>query len=142
MFPGQGLSYEVEDEEAESVWGYLVPVDAAGGDALVLKARAACPAPFPEDGFGQGSKERGKGGCARKPVKSYNQEEWDYERNKRTFGFPAGGYLIGRHPECGMFSVALPQSSSRHTRKPSLISNCRSPAINSDSIQQTLHCLQ
>ena len=105
VFPGQSLSYEVEDEEGEGVWGYIVPLDSIGGDPLVCRARAACPAPYPEGGFGRGTKERARGGCARKPNKSYNAEEWDYERNKRTMGFPAGGYLIGRHPECGMSSI-------------------------------------
>lgn len=142
MFPGQGPSYEVEDEEAEGVWGYLVPVDSVGDDALVLRARAACPAPYPEGGFGKGTKERAKGGCARKPVRSYNQEEWDYERNKRAFGFPAGGYLIGRHPECGMSSTLFFQFSNRLSPERSLMFIFRSHTTNPDHIQQTLPSLQ
>ena len=99
MFPGNGFLADVEDEEAEGVWGYLVPLDHKFGDTLVLRKRTACPAPTPHSDFGKGSASRGKGLCA---AQSYRDEEEAYEENKRTFGFPAGGYLIGRHPECGM----------------------------------------
>ena len=100
--PPKSLSYEVEDEEAEGVWGYLVPIDHVFGETLVLRARAACPAPYPSTGFGKGDTSRGKGKSGAS-AKNYVKEEKDYERNKRTMGFPAGGYLIGRHPECGMY---------------------------------------
>ena len=33
--------------------------------------------------------------------KNYGEEEETYEENKLTMGWPAGGYLIGRHIECG-----------------------------------------
>ena len=99
VYPHIPLSHEVEDEEAEGVWGYLVPIDSVFGETLVMKKRVSCPAPYPEDGFGRGSKKRGRGKC---PGKGYVQEELDYEANKRRLGFPSGGYLIGRHPECGM----------------------------------------
>ena len=91
-------SYEVEDEEAEDVWGYLVPVDPIFGDRLVCRARAACPAPFPNSNFGKGTKDRGK---AQTDEVDYVAEEKEYETEKRVSGFPAGGYLIGRHLECG-----------------------------------------
>lgn len=94
-----GLSHEVEDEEAEGVWGYLVPVDSVFGETLVLKSRNQCPAPFPNDDFGKGSKRRGRGATR---TMNYAKQEADYEAIKRARGFPAGGYLIGRHPECGM----------------------------------------
>lgn len=87
----------MEDEEAEGVWGYLVPIDAVFGDTLVLKHRNVCPAPHPGEDFGKGTKKRAKtGGEA-----DLKQEEERYEEKKVTHGFPAGGYLIGRHPECG-----------------------------------------
>lgn len=88
----------MKDEEAEGVWGYLVPIDSVFGDTLVMKKRVSCPAPYPEGGFGRGSKKRAQGIC---PGKSYAKEELNYEANKRAMGFPAGGYLVGRHPECG-----------------------------------------
>ena len=99
LVPPQTLSHEVEDEEAEGVWGYLVPVDTTFGDTLVCRARAACPAPYPSAGFGKGTKHRGK---AQNGTVNYVDEEEKYEDEKRVTGFPAGGYLIGRHPECGM----------------------------------------
>ena len=91
--------YEVEDEEAEGVWGYLVPVDRIFGDPLVCRARAACPAPYPNSHFGKGTKKRGN---AQTGTVSYVDEEKQYESEKRVKGFPGGGYIIGRHPECGM----------------------------------------
>ena len=102
--PPKSLSYEVEDEEAEGVWGYLVPIDDVFGKTLVLRARAACPAPYPSNGFGKGDETRGKGIRGKIP-KNYATEEIEYETTKRAMGFPAGGYLIGRHPECGMFRL-------------------------------------
>lgn len=102
VYPPKTLSVDVEDEEAEGVWGYLVPLDSIFGETLVLRKRTACPAPFPASGFGKGSDERGERGCG---SVNFNAEELDYEKNKRKHGFPAGGYLIGRHPECGKMMV-------------------------------------
>lgn len=99
LIPPRGRSFEVEDEEAEGVWGYLVPVDPVFGDTLICRARAACPAPYPNAHFGKGTKDRGK---TRTETLNYIDEEKQYEAEKRLKGFPGGGYLIGRHPECGM----------------------------------------
>ena len=110
MYPGDGFSADVEDEEAEGVWGYLVPLDRKFGDTLVLRRRTACPAPTPQSDFGKGSATRGKGLSAKQ---SYGKQEEAYEENKRSFGFPAGGYLIGRHPECG--TLYFSKSSSLST---------------------------
>ena len=98
VYPPTALSLEVDDEEAEGIWGYLVPIDSIFGSSLILRKRSACPAPYPDESFGHGSEARAKGHCG---GKSYNMEERDYEANKRSLGWPAGGYLIGRHPECG-----------------------------------------
>ena len=97
------LSHEVEDEEAEGVWGYLVPIDSVFGETLVLRKRVSCPAPYPGQDFGKGTRKRGKGAGDT----DYGKEEVDYEANKRAFGFPSGGYLIGRHPECGKIMIEL-----------------------------------
>lgn len=97
VFPPEALSHEVDNEEAEGVWGYLVPVDAVFGQTLVLKQRAVCPAPYPKGGFGRGTKERAKGTAG----VNFNRQEEHYERTKVSEGWPAGGYLIGRHVECG-----------------------------------------
>ena len=88
------------DEEAEGVWGYLVPLDRQNGDTLVLRKRTACPAPTPRSDFGKGTTTRGNGLSEHR---SYGEEEEEYEKTKRQKGFPAAGYLLGRHPECGRY---------------------------------------
>ena len=102
IIPPKSLSHEVEDEEAEGVWGYLVPIDDVSGETLVCKSRSACPAPYPSGDFGKGSTKRAK---AKTAAASYVDEELAYEKEKRASGFPSGGYLIGRHPECGRHTV-------------------------------------
>ena len=64
----------------------------------MLRKRTTCPAPTPRSDFGKGTGRRGNGLSSHS---SYCEEEEQYEENKRVLGFPAGGYLIGRHPECG-----------------------------------------
>ena len=98
VLPAESLSQNVVDEEAESVWGYLIPLDRSFGDTLVMRTRTACPAPYPENGFGAGSKKRSKG---LSDSGTFKKEEEKYEETKTKKGFPGGGYLIGRHPECG-----------------------------------------
>lgn len=82
----------MEDEEGEGVWGYLLD-NFRGGDTLVLKHRRACPGP----NIGQGKT------AARSVSKDrYLNEENEYEDTKVDGGkASSGGYLIGRHPECG-----------------------------------------
>lgn len=92
FLPPPPISYEVEDEEAEGVWGYLVPLDGVS-EPLVLRRRAACPVPQTKVG-----RTDGKSAVSRDEY--LNQEE-SYEKEKAEKGIPAGGYLIGRHPECG-----------------------------------------
>lgn len=97
-------SYEVEDEAAEGVWGYLVPIDGAS-DALVLRKRAACPVPAIGMGKPHGQKKV--------PKETYLQKENEYEAKKATIGVPSGGYLIGRHPECDRI-INIATVSNRH----------------------------
>ncbi|KAI4103299.1 MAG: hypothetical protein L6R37_003927 [Teloschistes peruensis] len=97
VYPPTAFPLDEGDEEAEGVWGYLVPADSIFGNILILKKRTACPAPYPEDSFGKGSEKRAKGHCG---SRNYVGEEKAYEKTKRDVGFPAGGYLVGRHPEC------------------------------------------
>lgn len=103
VYPPKSLSHEVEDEELEGVWGYLVPVDSLFGETLVLKHRAPCPAPYPKGGFGKGTRDRAKG----KTGVNFNKQEAIYEKSKVTDGWPSGGYLIGRHIECGKLQERL-----------------------------------
>lgn len=90
--PHKAFSYEVEDEEGEGVWGYLLPLDANGGEPLVLRIRAACPVPKTRP-----MKQDGKQVVQ---TDEYRKQEEAYEDTKID-GKVASGYLIGRHPECG-----------------------------------------
>ncbi|KAL6895594.1 SMAD/FHA protein kinase [Trichoderma longibrachiatum] len=105
------LSDEVVDEQKEGVWGYLVPLDPKYGDKpLVLKKRVACPIPNDVEAVSDGtvqSKSKSKSKES-KPVK----DEEIYEKTK-VKGVAAGGYLIGRHPECDVV-VSEGVVSNRH----------------------------
>jgi serine/threonine-protein kinase Chk2 len=91
------LSDEVVDELKEGVWGYLVPLDPKYGDKpLVLKKRVACPIPDDVEALSDGTVQSKSESKNSKPVK----DEETYEKTK-VKGVAAGGYLIGRHPECG-----------------------------------------
>ena len=94
IYPPLTFAYEVEDEEAEGVWGYLIPIDgkSAGYGTLVMKDREVCMA---------GDSERVKEGVVVSP-KKYADEEKAIENGKEAKS-PSRGYLIGRHPECGKF---------------------------------------
>lgn len=107
FLPPAPISYEVEDEEGEGVWGYLIPLDGAvnRSDALVLRRRAACPVPSTRVGKTDGKHKVNPS--------TYKAQEEGYEKEKAEKGLPAGGYLIGRHPECGMCRVLL---ALEHTR--------------------------
>jgi serine/threonine-protein kinase Chk2 len=81
IYPPPTISYEVDDEETDDVWGYLVPADAASDKygILVLKERQSCEK---EAAPSQTTKGRGKRAAKKEVVHSR-------------------GYLAGRHPECG-----------------------------------------
>lgn len=87
----QTFSRDVKDEASEGVWGYLIPLDNKFGDTLVLKERVACPLP----------KAMKKSRRQHHSKDKYEKQEEDFEDSKIS-GVAAGGYLIGRHPECGM----------------------------------------
>ncbi|KAE9962808.1 hypothetical protein BLS_010000 [Venturia inaequalis] len=103
FLPPLAWAYEVEDEEGEGVWGYLIPSDTrGGGEPLVLKQRSACSMP-----------DKPKNGDFKKvPKDRYQEEEKAYEKTKIK-GKASGGYLIGRHPECDRILEA-PTVSNRH----------------------------
>lgn len=104
FLPPPPLSYEVEDEEAEGVWGYLIPTSGYG-EPLVLKRRDACPVPVEQLG--------GVTGRQSVPKKHWQRMEEGYEKQKTLNGIPAGGYLFGRHPECDRI-INDPTVSNRH----------------------------
>jgi serine/threonine-protein kinase Chk2 len=83
--PNAALSEEVEDEVKEGVWGYLLPLDTRyGGRCLVLRKRAAYS--LPDTGSKGMTKKTGQKGLL---------------KAEDSKAIPSGGYLIGRHPECG-----------------------------------------
>ncbi|KAJ5157581.1 DNA damage response protein kinase DUN1 [Penicillium canariense] len=75
---------EVDDESAEGVWGYLIPLDDSVSGAFVLKQRDGC-------------------------VKSDTKPQTSKQGNGRA----PGGYLVGRHPECDLV-INIPTISNRH----------------------------
>jgi serine/threonine-protein kinase CHEK2 len=95
IYPPPAFAYEVEDEEAEGVWGYLIPIDAKSGGygTLTMKDRDTCIAKN-----GEACNE----GTVASPKKCEEQEKDD--ENKKEQKLPSRGYLIGRHPECGKYN--------------------------------------
>jgi len=96
IFPSHSLAYEVDDEEKEGVWGYLIPVDGKTSKygTLIMKERLGCSK---EEADTMKAKE--------KQVVSkdeYKSQEHEVEKNKQDEP-PSQGYLLGRHPECGMY---------------------------------------
>lgn len=94
IYPPRDLGDELEEDEG--TWGFLIPVDPSIGHRLVMKRRAFCPAPIKPLEINRQSTESRKVTDEKELVK--NEEE--YENEKNDAGFPAGGYLLGRHPEC------------------------------------------
>ena len=82
QYPPGAFAPDVVDEAEEGVWGYLFPLDSKFGDSLVLKKRDSCSSPANPSSCR--TSRRGKARpCAHETP---------------------GGYLVGRHPECGEFS--------------------------------------
>lgn len=79
QYPPSAFAAGVVDEAEEGVWGYLFPLDHKFGDSLVLKKRDSFASPA--NAAHRNSSSRGRG----------NPPSQDHP----------GGYLIGRHPECG-----------------------------------------
>lgn len=93
VYPPVNRTYAVEDEEGEEVWGYLVPMDDDMGKVMILRRREACPVNSSMVGRTNGREKVSKG--------EYKDQEERYEEEKKENGIAAGGYLIGRHRECG-----------------------------------------
>ncbi|KAJ5097582.1 serine/threonine-protein kinase chk2 (cds1) [Penicillium angulare] len=92
VYPPRAFADEVEDEDAEGVWGYLIPLSDRVGGTFVLKKRDSCQnrEDSAKDKTGKKSQSR-KHGSARAP----------------------GGYFVGRHPECDLV-INIPTISNRH----------------------------
>ena len=90
VYPPRTLANDVEEEADEGVWGYLIPLDDKFGDSLILKKRDSCISPATEllnNKTSSSKSKKGKGAV-------------NLTKNKQQDVQP-GGYLIGRHPECG-----------------------------------------
>lgn len=99
VYPPRAFADEVEDEAAEGVWGYLIPLDDKVKDALVLRKRDSC-----EDDTTLSSKPIHKKGAASQAKPSSVKQQ----QSRRP-----GGYLVGRHPECDL-ALNIPTVSNRH----------------------------
>ena len=104
FLPPPPFVYEVDDEKGEGVWGYLVPIMGVQ-EPLVLKRRAACPVSPSETGQVDGRETVSK--------EHWKDKEEAYEAKKSINGVPAGGFLIGRHPECDRV-INVATVSNRH----------------------------
>ncbi|KAE8147641.1 serine/threonine protein kinase chk2 [Aspergillus avenaceus] len=98
VYPPRAFADEVEDETAEGVWGYLIPLDEKVSNTLVLRKRSSC-----DD---------------RTSTKSENKLRKTEQKDKpsatkKTKSHPPGGYLVGRHPECDLV-INKPTVSNRH----------------------------
>lgn len=94
VYPPRDLGDEFEEEDG--TWGFLIPVDSSVGHKLVMKRRSFCPAPIKPLEINRQTTESKK----RTDKDDLVKDEEDYEKEKTDEGFPAGGYLLGRHPEC------------------------------------------
>ena len=124
--------YEVDDEEGEGVWGYLIPLDhnAKDNSTLVLKRRTACP--LPQDRL------KPRDGNKRVSKKEYTKQEEEFEKSK-TKEVPSGGFLLGRHPECGKsaLSVCLGRVTLTRTRSCHQRPDCEQPSLSLIQREQT-----
>ncbi|XRM40309.1 serine/threonine protein kinase [Aspergillus tubingensis] len=97
VYPPRAFADEVEDEAAEGVWGYLLPLDDKVRRPLVLRKRGGC-----EERKSAPSTTNSKKGSAKTSAGSVSKQ-----KNSPS------GYLIGRHPECDLV-INIPTVSNRH----------------------------
>jgi serine/threonine-protein kinase Chk2 len=94
VYTKTALSSYVQDEEKEGVWGYLLPLSSEYNQTLIMRKRSACSKSSGADSFSEGA--------ATKNGKSFEKaEDVDEEREEEKKDGRSGGYLVGRHPECG-----------------------------------------
>lgn len=109
IFPRRDLD-DSDEEPDENTWGYLYPLEERFGKKLKLRNRPSCPSTAaPLEISKPQKKPHGKG----KGKGSLAKDEEQYEKTKRKVGYPSGGYLVGRHPECDLV-VDIPTMSNRH----------------------------
>ncbi|KIX00293.1 uncharacterized protein Z518_10432 [Rhinocladiella mackenziei CBS 650.93] len=105
VYPPRDIEPDLDDEDG--TWGYLFPMGPAG-HRLAMKRRTFCPAPVNPLEIARPTVKSRK-----RRERELNEAETAYEAEKQATGFPAGGYLIGRHPECDMI-LDIPTVSNRH----------------------------
>ncbi|PYH97002.1 serine/threonine-protein kinase Chk2 [Aspergillus ellipticus CBS 707.79] len=99
VYPPRAFADEVEDEAAEGVWGYLIPLDDKVRHAMVLRKRGGC----------EGRKHSESNANSKKGA----HKSTDYaDKSGTSFQSPCG-YLIGRHHECDLV-LSIPTISNRH----------------------------
>ncbi|EEA25857.1 cell-cycle checkpoint protein kinase, putative [Talaromyces marneffei ATCC 18224] len=106
VYPPRAFADDVEDEAAEGVWGYLIPLDDKAGHALVLKKRNSCD----NGSCGQTDREATSSPSRTSKKQSKTPKKLD---SSKSPAYPPGGYLIGRHPECDLV-LEIPTISNRH----------------------------
>jgi serine/threonine-protein kinase Chk2 len=94
VYPPRAFADDVEDEAAEGVWGYLIPLDDKFGNALVLKKRNSC------ESTESGRQSEVKGSLTNRNLTT-TRNPAKTTATKTSPILPPSGYLIGRHPECG-----------------------------------------
>ncbi|OJJ66646.1 hypothetical protein ASPBRDRAFT_137315 [Aspergillus brasiliensis CBS 101740] len=99
VYPPRAFADEVEDEAAEGVWGYLLPLDDKVRRPLVLRKRGGC-----EERKSAESTTNSKKGAAKDSAGSVP---------KQKDSLSPSGYLIGRHNECDLV-INIPTVSNRH----------------------------
>ncbi|GAD96009.1 serine/threonine-protein kinase chk2 [Paecilomyces variotii No. 5] len=102
VYPPRAFAEDVEDEAAEGVWGYLLPLDDKAGEALVLRKREGC---HEQKDRKKNSSDKNSGRVSQKQSKS--------QKAGQEKSYPPSGYLIGRHPECDLV-LNIPTISNRH----------------------------
>lgn len=71
---------------------------------MVLYRRSACPVPSTRVANTSGREKVAKS--------KFKEQEESYEKEKAENGVTSGGYLIGRHPECGKCCRQQPEAYS------------------------------
>lgn len=107
IYPSRDIEPDVDADEG--TWGVLYPLNPEHGSKLVMRKRTFCPAPVKPLEVKRDTIKSKK----RTKSKSLVEDEEDYEKTKTLDGFPSGGYLVGRHPECDLI-VDIPTISNRH----------------------------
>ncbi|KAF7713347.1 Uncharacterized protein PECH_001501 [Penicillium ucsense] len=92
IYPPRSYADEVDDESAEGVWGYLIPLDDSVSGPFVLKHRE---------------------GCAGRDKPADDKKDKKLETQRAKDNRAPGGYLVGRHPECDLV-INSPTISNRH----------------------------